>query len=37
MDSHQIYTINLKSHEIFIEYNVPSAYRAKAEKDIKDI
>ncbi|CAD8121098.1 unnamed protein product [Paramecium sonneborni] len=37
MDSHQIFTINLKSHEIFIEYNVPSAYRSKAEKDIKDI
>jgi hypothetical protein len=37
MDSHQIYTLNLRSQEIFIEQNVPQVYRAKAEKDIRDI
>ncbi|CAD8171964.1 unnamed protein product [Paramecium pentaurelia] len=37
MDSHQIFTINLKNHEICIEYDVPQAYRVKAKKDIMDI
>ena len=37
MDSHQIYSLNLQSHDIHIEQNVPQEYRQRAEKDIHDI
>lgn len=36
-DSHQIYTLNLKTQEIHIELDVPSEYRERAENDIAQI
>lgn len=36
-DSHQVYTLNLETNDIHIEFDVPHQYRMQAEKDIEEI